>query len=73
MAPATQEPTPDQICTAILLMISTLKLIKNMPGLPFRKNVEEAITNFDEPELRTSLVERLYHPEKYFSSQKPEL
>lgn len=73
MALANQEPTPDQICTAVLLMISALKLIKNMPGLPFRKNVEEAITNFDKPELRTSLVERLYHPEKYVSSSKPEL
>jgi len=59
------EPTPDQIATAILLMINTLKLIQDMSGLPFAKNVNRAIEEFDKPELRTSLVNRLYHPENY--------
>ena len=59
------EPTPDQIAGAIQLMISTLKLLPGMPGLPFEDNVRQAITAFDKPELRTSMVNRIYHPEKY--------
>ena len=68
--PTIVEPTPDQIATAIHLMISTLKLIQNMPNLPFANNVREAIEKFDKPELRSSLVERLYHPGKYVPQSK---
>ena len=59
------EPTPDQIASAIHRMIATLKLINGMPSLPFPENIKQAIAEFDKPELRTSMVNRLYHPEKY--------
>ena len=59
------EPTSDQIAVAILQMLDTLKLVDDMPGLPFPENVKRAIADFDKPKLRTSLSRRLYRPERY--------
>jgi len=64
------EPPPDKIASAIHLMISALKLIKGMPGLPFAENVNQAIAAFDKPELRDSLTDRLYNPGKYATRLK---
>jgi hypothetical protein len=73
--PADQEPTPDQIATAINGMLAVLQILdrittssrKDMPKVPFAKNVQEALTAYDKPEIRSSLADRLYHPERYVS------
>ena len=75
----TQEPTPDQICNAIMGMLRVLRLLKRMHRSPFTKmervpfaqNVLEAVKAFDTPEIRNSLVERLYYPEKYVPVYNP--
>jgi hypothetical protein len=70
---ASQEPTPDEICGAILKMMSTLHILdaisRKGAKVPFAKNIREALDGFDKPDIRNELVERLYHPEKYTSPQ----
>ncbi len=65
-----QEPTVEQISSAILKMLNTLLLVRKR-GTAFYRSVEEAICAFDQPELRASLVNRLRHPEKYVKSPTP--
>lgn len=65
------EPTPDQIALTILQMLNTLHLLDCFPDIPFFDNVQRAIKEFDTPEIRSSLVDRLYHPEKYAAQSAP--
>ena len=65
------EPTPDQISSAILEMLNTLLLLEDLPDIPFPENVKRAIRGFDTPKLRSSLVSRLYHPERYSAQSMP--
>ena len=67
------EPTANEITVLIMRMNGLLILVdrEGESNMPFSEAIREVIDKFNQPELRSSLSRRLFHPEGYISVPRP--